>query len=390
MLTTQYLDEADELADRIAVLDQGKLVAEGTPDELKRLIPGGHIRLQFADASGLESAARALNEGARDDNELTLQVPTDGSVRSLRAVLDLLDNQSIVANGLSIHTPNLDDVFFAITGRPKHRKALYDEHPFLYPQRFGDDATARYPALAAQPLDTVSGVLTRYHDGAVHLHLRRHARRWPWRRSARAYINYVAPAILIMTIGSGCATTAVNLCTDMSEGIIARFRTMAISRTSVLTGLVIGSLIRTMISIVLVIGHAAHGLPPDEDSSPGSRRSASSRCSPWDHMDGGGVWPDRQNACGRQWLSLIFVLILPYTSSAFVRPDSMPAGIRWFAEYQPFTPSLIRCGDYCGYADRQQRDTRNRLVRRPDPVGYLAAQAIYNRNSVAYNFSSLR
>ena len=85
LLTTQYLDEADQLADRIAVLDQGKLVAEGTPDELKRRIPGGHIRLQFADIGGLEAAARTLGEVARDDNELTLQVPTDGSVRSLKS-----------------------------------------------------------------------------------------------------------------------------------------------------------------------------------------------------------------------------------------------------------------------------------------------------------------
>src|SRR5712691_5451164 len=64
LLTTQYLDEADELADRIAVLDQGKLVAQGTPDELKRRIPGGHIRLQFADASGFEAAASTLGEVA--------------------------------------------------------------------------------------------------------------------------------------------------------------------------------------------------------------------------------------------------------------------------------------------------------------------------------------
>ena len=79
----QYLEEADQLADLIAVLDQGKLVAQGTHDELKHLIPGGHIRLQFADASGLESAARRLSEVARDDNELKLQVPTDGRVRSI-------------------------------------------------------------------------------------------------------------------------------------------------------------------------------------------------------------------------------------------------------------------------------------------------------------------
>jgi ABC-2 type transport system ATP-binding protein len=122
LLTTQYLDEADQLADRIAVLDQGKLVAQGTPDELKRRIPGGHIRLQFTDASGLEAAARTLGEVARDDNELTLQIPTDGSVRSLKAVLDRLDDESIVVNEFSIHTPDLDDVFFALTGHPDTQK----------------------------------------------------------------------------------------------------------------------------------------------------------------------------------------------------------------------------------------------------------------------------
>jgi ABC-2 type transport system ATP-binding protein len=118
LLTTQYLEEADQLADRIAVLDGGKLVAEGTPDELKRRIPGGHISLQFADACGLESAARILGEVSRDDDALTLQVPSDGSVRSLRAILDRLDNEAIVVNDLSVHTPDLDDVFFALTGRP--------------------------------------------------------------------------------------------------------------------------------------------------------------------------------------------------------------------------------------------------------------------------------
>jgi ABC-2 type transport system ATP-binding protein len=122
LLTTQYLDEADQLADRIAVLDRGKLVAQGTPDELKRLIPGGHIRLQFADAYELEAAARTLGEVSRDDNELTLQVPNDGSVRSLRAVLDRLDDESIAVNDLSIHTPDLDDVFFALTGQSDTQK----------------------------------------------------------------------------------------------------------------------------------------------------------------------------------------------------------------------------------------------------------------------------
>ncbi len=122
LLTTQYLDEADQLANRIAVLDRGKLVAQGTPDELKRLIPGGHIRLQFADARGLEAAVQALGEVSRDDDALTLRVPNDGNVRSIKALLDLLDDQSIVASELSIHTPDLDDVFFALTGHPDTQK----------------------------------------------------------------------------------------------------------------------------------------------------------------------------------------------------------------------------------------------------------------------------
>src|SRR5262245_23422451 len=99
-LTTQYLDEADELADRIAVLDKGKLVAEGTADELKRAIPGGHVRLRFGDAASLDAAARAFGEVSRDDEALTLQVPSDGGVPALRALLDRLEQAGIEADEL--------------------------------------------------------------------------------------------------------------------------------------------------------------------------------------------------------------------------------------------------------------------------------------------------
>jgi ABC-2 type transport system ATP-binding protein len=119
-LTTQYLEEADELADRIAVLDRGRLVAEGTAAQLKRRIPGGHVRLQFADAALLDSAARvlgALHPVSRDDNALTLQVPAEG-VKALKLLLDRLDRDSIEVETLSVHTPDLDDVFLALTGNP--------------------------------------------------------------------------------------------------------------------------------------------------------------------------------------------------------------------------------------------------------------------------------
>ena len=88
LLTTQYLDEADQLADRIAVLDQGRIVAEGTPAELKSRIPGGHLRLQFADPEVLRSAADLLPAAAAVPDQLTLHVPADGTVDSLRDLLD--------------------------------------------------------------------------------------------------------------------------------------------------------------------------------------------------------------------------------------------------------------------------------------------------------------
>ena len=132
-LTTQYLDEADQLADRVAVLDHGRIVAEGTSAELKRRIPGGHIQLQFAEPDALHAAAAMIPNAVPDDDRLMLQVPGDGSVASLRRLLNELDDTSIDVEHLSIHSPDLDDVFFAVTGHATTEPATGQEDKVLQP-----------------------------------------------------------------------------------------------------------------------------------------------------------------------------------------------------------------------------------------------------------------
>jgi ABC-2 type transport system permease protein len=199
-----------------------------------------------------------------------------------------------------------------------------------------------------------------------------------------SYINYVAPAIILMTVGSGCATTATNLCMDMNEGIITRFRTMAISRASVLTGQVLGSLLRTMISVVLVIGVAL---------LIGFRPTASlvawiaalglialfTFAITWMGVVFGLIG---KTPAGANSLSLIFQLLLPFTSSAFVSPDSMPVGVRWFAQYQPFTPVIDTLRGLLGTPIGNSAILAVAWCCFLTLVGYLWARVVYNRDLV--------
>ena len=203
-----------------------------------------------------------------------------------------------------------------------------------------------------------------------------------------SYINYLLPGIIIMCVASGCESTAISLCMDMSEGIIARFRTMAIARASVLSGQVLGSLIRTLITVVFVFGVAL---------LMGFRSNANPVA--WIAALGivalitfGVTWMGvafglvGKTPAGANSLSLIFTLLV-FTSSAFVSPTLMPTGIRWFTEYQPFTPVI---------------DTvRSLLLGTPisgstviiaivwcvvlSLVGYFWSMAVYNRNSVRFS-----
>ena len=128
LLTTQYLEEADELADSVAVLHQGGFVAQGTPTELKRLVPGGYIRLTFETSEQLALAAQALGTPDVNEESLSLRVPSEGDLRSMRQVLDRLDQASVTASSLSLHSPDLDDVFLTLTGQTEaadgHQEAV--------------------------------------------------------------------------------------------------------------------------------------------------------------------------------------------------------------------------------------------------------------------------
>ncbi|QNG18308.1 ATP-binding cassette domain-containing protein [Rhodococcus triatomae] len=128
-LTTQYLEEAEQLADRIAVIHGGRIAAEGTRKELERLVPGGHLELRLYDDADLDRALRALHPlTVRDDRSaLTVSVPTDGSVAQVKNVLDLLDADAVGVESMALHTPDLEDVFFALTGDgPPSREADVD------------------------------------------------------------------------------------------------------------------------------------------------------------------------------------------------------------------------------------------------------------------------
>jgi ABC-2 type transport system ATP-binding protein len=122
-LTTQYLEEADELAGHIALLDRGRIVAEGTPAHLKRLVPGGHIRLEFGTADELERAGSALGSTRQEPDALALTIPMNDAVSSLRTVLNRLDAASVAVTDVSLHGPDLDDVFLSLTGQGDPRKA---------------------------------------------------------------------------------------------------------------------------------------------------------------------------------------------------------------------------------------------------------------------------
>ena len=198
------------------------------------------------------------------------------------------------------------------------------------------------------------------------------------------YVEYVTPGILLMAVAAGATGTAISVAMDMTEGIVARFRTMAIFRPSVLTGHVLGSMIQTMLSLAVVLVVAVLiGFRPD--------------ASPVEWVAAAGMLAAITFAV--TWLSVAFGLVtktveaasnlptplvfLPFLGSGFVPTDSMPAGLRWFAEYQPFTPVIetVR-GLLLGTAIGTSGVVAVAWCAGITLVGYLWARRLYNRDPV--------
>lgn len=195
------------------------------------------------------------------------------------------------------------------------------------------------------------------------------------------YVDYVAPGIILMTVASGCLATSVAVCVDVTGGIIDRFRTMAISRASLLTGHVLASLLQTVVSTALVIGVAVLlGFRPtggllDWIAAVGLLVLVAFALT-WLAVLIGLVSKTPESASNTPLL----IQFLPFISSAFVPTESMPAGVRWFAENQPFTPII--------------ETTRGLMLGTPVGdsaaiavawcvglalVGYVGARAVFNR-----------
>jgi ABC-2 type transport system permease protein len=164
----------------------------------------------------------------------------------------------------------------------------------------------------------------------------------PARAGGRAeYANYVAPAIILMTVTATVQGTAISVAMDLTEGVIARFRTMHIARVSVLTGHVLGSMIQAMLSLAVVIGVAVLvGFRPTAGPAGWLATAgfllAVTFALVWLSVALGQVSKSVETASN---LPMPLVL-LPFLSSGFVPTDSMPGALRWFAEYQPFTPII--------------------------------------------------
>jgi ABC-2 type transport system ATP-binding protein len=283
LLTTQYLEEADELADRIAVIDHGRVIAEGTGNELKDRVGGQILEVELADAAQREDAISVLarvgcGEPEPDDrpNRLTLPAPRDG-LELVEEGASALRDAGVAVSEIALRRPTLDDVFLQLTGAPPsddgsaprpapvasdgggggHGRVLRIHRPTMHELRSAlTDARVvtarnlrhfvRQPQLlifsTIQPIMFV--LLFAYvFGGAVKGSL----------PGGVKYIDFLLPGILVQSVAFRATQTAIGLSEDLKRGVVDRFRSMPMARSAVLIGRTVADLVRNVLILGLMI-----------------------------------------------------------------------------------------------------------------------------------------
>ena len=362
LLTTQYLDEADQLADHIVVIDHGRLVATGTPEELKSRLGADLLELEVAPELLDRTAKLLAGIGSAkmnvDTDRSALSIPVDHSVSDLMSAALLLREADITPAELGLRRPSLDDVFLSLTGKTDSTPAeasppekSRERAASRSPSKQSRTAT-RLPASAAftdsllvakrnilrilrtpqllvfatiQPVMFV--LLFRYvFGGSIHV-------------PGESYVDYLIPGIIVQTVVFGATTTAVGLSQDLSTGIIDRFRSLPMARSAVLAGRTLADLLRNVfvVALMVVVGELV-GFRFHNGFLPGLAAVGVALLLgysiSWAFALVGLTVTDPETA---QLAGFLPIFPLVFASSVFTPIASMPGWLQAFAKVQPIT-----------------------------------------------------
>ncbi len=360
LLTTQHLEEADRLADRIAVLDGGRVIAEGTALELKQRVGNDRLELTIAKESNFDAAARLL--GGSDQQQhpetRTIQVSTMNGIHDLKIVLEKMEAGGIAVENISLHRPTLDDVFLALTGHQASKDKEREEvqagavrsfaSPLSAPSRpvsgrsftwaFRDSGILIVRSIKhiVKNLDQLLSVVI---SPLMFLLLFRYVFGGAINTGGTSYVNYLVAGILVQMAAFGASTTAVSISTDLKRGIIDRFRSLPMFSPALLIGHVTADLARNILSSIILLGTAfLVGFRPNADFGEWLLVLALllvfTFSVSWISAILGLLAKSLEAV---QWLTFLLIFPLTFASSAFVPTEGMPFALRVFAENQPVT-----------------------------------------------------
>ena len=271
LLTSQYLEEVERLADRVVVLDRGVVVADGSPDALKRAIGADVLEARVADLASLEAAGALLGDlgdgASLDRDEQRIAVPTRQGIPALVTAARRLDDADIALADLGLRRPSLDDVFFAITGDRAEPIALDPPAPEATAK--GGAVTPERSPVQQRPLANTAlltwRALVRYLRAPQVLYL---GTAQPivflvmlnavfgglvTGAQGGSYVQYLLPGVIVMNVLLGASVTAAGMAEDLRDGIVDRFRSLPISRVAVLVGRTLADLARNTIALAFLV-----------------------------------------------------------------------------------------------------------------------------------------